>query len=121
MEHGPRLCLLEYDERFEVFEEFVRYDFKKPVQLRAELRGTFDRILVDPPYHSEECLRKCEILRVSGVAGIADTVCSREHGQVAFDRWCRIATGHSLHGRKPGGRRLGEQFGDKTYDVRHHA
>lgn len=63
MEEGegvPRVVLLEYDERFEVFEEFVRFDFEKPAMLPGGLEGGFDRILVDPPYHSGDCLRKCE-------------------------------------------------------------
>jgi 16S rRNA G966 N2-methylase RsmD len=60
MDDAPRIWLLEYDERFEVFEEFVRYDFEKPCQLPAGLRGGMDMVLVDPPYHSGDCARKCE-------------------------------------------------------------
>jgi hypothetical protein len=48
----PRIQLLEFDERFEVFEEFIHYDFEKSLQLPIELK--------DPPYHSEDCQRKCE-------------------------------------------------------------
>jgi hypothetical protein len=60
VDDAPRVWLLEYDERFEVFEEFVRYDFEKPFLLPVGLRGGMDRVLVDPPYHSEDCARKCE-------------------------------------------------------------
>jgi 16S rRNA G966 N2-methylase RsmD len=56
----PRVVLLEFDERFEVFEEWVRFDFEKPEGLPRGLEGGFDAVLVDPPYHSEDCARKCE-------------------------------------------------------------
>jgi 16S rRNA G966 N2-methylase RsmD len=61
VEDAPRICLLEFDERFEVFEEFVRFDFEKPLLLPGGLEGSFDCLLVDPPYHSEDCVRKCEL------------------------------------------------------------
>jgi hypothetical protein len=32
-EEQPRLCLLEFDKRFEVFNEFVFYDFNEPFKL----------------------------------------------------------------------------------------
>lgn len=54
-----RICLLEYDDRFEVLEGFVRYDFNRPSDLPPDLEHVFDRILIDPPYHSKECLLKC--------------------------------------------------------------
>jgi|TARA_R110002003_G_scaffold115_2_gene9950 methylase of polypeptide subunit release factors len=49
---------LEYDERFAVFKEFVRYDFEKAIQLPAEMKGSFDRIICDPPFLSEDCQTK---------------------------------------------------------------
>ena len=55
----PSLCLLEYDKRFEVFgNDFVLYDFQKPLNLPAKLKGTFDRIICDPPFLSEDCQTK---------------------------------------------------------------
>jgi EEF1A lysine methyltransferase 1 len=54
----PQLKLLEYDERFAVFKEFERYDFQQPVKLSAELRGSFDRMICDPPFLSEDCQTK---------------------------------------------------------------
>jgi methylase of polypeptide subunit release factors len=41
-----------------VFKEFVHYDFEKAIQLPAELKGTFDRIIVDPPFLSDDCQTK---------------------------------------------------------------
>jgi hypothetical protein len=33
---GPKVWLLEFDKRFEVFEEFVFYDFNNPLKLPRE-------------------------------------------------------------------------------------
>ncbi|XP_043929124.1 EEF1A lysine methyltransferase 1 isoform X2 [Protopterus annectens] len=54
------VCLLEYDQRFSVFgEEFVFYDYNKPLNLPENLKvKSFDLVIADPPYLSEECLRK---------------------------------------------------------------
>ncbi|CAA9965784.1 n-6 adenine-specific dna methyltransferase 2 [Pyrenophora teres f. maculata] len=35
----PQIKLLEFDERFAVFKEFVRYDFEKAIQLPAEMKA----------------------------------------------------------------------------------
>ncbi|KAF1843827.1 uncharacterized protein K460DRAFT_418824 [Cucurbitaria berberidis CBS 394.84] len=57
----PQIKLLEYDERFAVFKEFVRYDFEKAIQLPVELRGTFDAIICDPPFLSQDCQTKAAL------------------------------------------------------------
>ncbi|KJZ76184.1 hypothetical protein HIM_04266 [Hirsutella minnesotensis 3608] len=57
----PRLVLLEHDERFGVFPEFVFYDFQQPLNLPAELKGTMDRIICDPPFLSEDCQTKAAL------------------------------------------------------------
>jgi hypothetical protein len=55
----PKLCLLEYDRRFEVVgPDFEFYDFAHPLRLSAELKGRFDRIICDPPFLSEHCQTK---------------------------------------------------------------
>jgi len=36
-EEGPTIYLLEFDERFGVFDEFVFYDFHNPLKLPREL------------------------------------------------------------------------------------
>lgn len=55
----PRLCLLEYDKRFEVVgPDFIYYDFQEPLRLPANLKGAFDRIICDPPFLSEDCQAK---------------------------------------------------------------
>ncbi|KAL7619951.1 Protein-lysine N-methyltransferase efm5 [Parahypoxylon ruwenzoriense] len=60
-EESPRpkkMYLLEHDRRFAVFPEFVFYDFQQPVKLPAELKGSVDRIICDPPFLSEDCQTK---------------------------------------------------------------
>ncbi|KAF2702700.1 hypothetical protein K504DRAFT_419905 [Pleomassaria siparia CBS 279.74] len=54
----PQIKLLEFDERFAVFKEFVQYDFEKPMRLPVELKGSFDRIIADPPFLSQDCQTK---------------------------------------------------------------
>ena len=52
--------LLEYDRRLEIYgDNFVFYNYKKPLVLPEKLaERSFDVVVVDPPYLSEECLRK---------------------------------------------------------------
>lgn len=57
----PEICLLEYDERFGVFKEFVKYDFEQPTRLPSQLKGRFDRIICDPPFLSEDCQMKAAL------------------------------------------------------------
>ncbi|PSN62849.1 hypothetical protein BS50DRAFT_130930 [Corynespora cassiicola Philippines] len=57
----PHITLLEYDDRFGVFKEFVKYDFQHAIKLPAELKGSFDRIIVDPPFLSEDCQTKAAL------------------------------------------------------------
>lgn len=55
----PMVNLLEYDSRFEVFgQDFFSYDFQQPLKLSPSLKGAFDRIIVDPPFLSEDCQTK---------------------------------------------------------------
>uniref|UniRef100_A0A6J0UAQ4 EEF1A lysine methyltransferase 1 n=1 Tax=Pogona vitticeps TaxID=103695 RepID=A0A6J0UAQ4_9SAUR len=53
-------CLLEYDKRFSVYgAQYVFYDYNNPLDLPANLVAhSFDIVLADPPYLSEECLSK---------------------------------------------------------------
>ncbi|KAK7727865.1 Protein-lysine N-methyltransferase efm5 [Diaporthe eres] len=54
----PILTLLEHDYRFGVFSEFLFYDFMQPVKLPANLKGSVDRIICDPPFLSDDCQTK---------------------------------------------------------------
>lgn len=58
-EERPKIWLLEYDKRFEVFkDEFVFYDFKNPLKLPPSMKASIDHIIVDPPFLSEDCQTK---------------------------------------------------------------
>lgn len=52
--------VLEYDRRFAVYgDDFVFYDYKDPLRLPAGVAAaSFDVVLADPPYLSQECLSK---------------------------------------------------------------
>ncbi|EPE26945.1 putative N-6 adenine-specific DNA methyltransferase 2 [Glarea lozoyensis ATCC 20868] len=55
----PKVWLLEYDKRFEVFkDEFLFYDFKFPLKLPPNMVKTVDRFIIDPPFLSEDCQTK---------------------------------------------------------------
>ncbi|KAE8627532.1 hypothetical protein XENTR_v10007036 [Xenopus tropicalis] len=51
--------LLEYDQRFAIYgDDFVFYDYNEPLKLPESLeQSSFDIVIADPPYLSEECLR----------------------------------------------------------------
>lgn len=54
------VVLLEYDRRFEVYgNNFLFYDYKDPLNLPERLqKHSFDLVVADPPFLSEECLQK---------------------------------------------------------------
>ncbi|XP_048834747.1 EEF1A lysine methyltransferase 1 [Brienomyrus brachyistius] len=54
------VVLLEYDNRFSVYgDEFVFYDYTNPLCLPAQINSqSFDIVIADPPYLSQECLSK---------------------------------------------------------------
>ncbi|CCT67460.1 probable NADH2 dehydrogenase (ubiquinone) 40K chain [Fusarium fujikuroi IMI 58289] len=58
IEDRPKLVLFEHDHRFSVFPEFVFYDFQRPLQLPAHLKGSLDSIIIDPPFFSNDCQTK---------------------------------------------------------------
>lgn len=57
-EEIPKMYLLEFDERFSIFPEFVFYDFQKPFKLPVSMKGSIDYIICDPPFLSEDCQTK---------------------------------------------------------------
>ncbi|XP_036155418.1 EEF1A lysine methyltransferase 1 isoform X2 [Myotis myotis] len=52
--------LFEYDRRFSIYgEEFIFYDYNNPLDFPVNIaHHSFDIVIADPPYLSEECLRK---------------------------------------------------------------
>lgn len=58
---GPQntVHLLEYDKRFSVYgDNFIYYDYNTPLELPAHFKTSYDLIIADPPFLSEECLTK---------------------------------------------------------------
>ncbi|CAG8504047.1 10877_t:CDS:2 [Cetraspora pellucida] len=58
------IYLFEFDTRFDIYgSDFFRYDYKTPTEFRdcSKLRNTFDFIVVDPPFLSEDCFTKTMI------------------------------------------------------------
>lgn len=57
---GVSAVLLEFDRRFAAYgDEFVFYDYNNPLCLPEDLLPqSFDIVIADPPYLSEECLSK---------------------------------------------------------------
>ncbi|KAK6363072.1 hypothetical protein TWF730_000518 [Orbilia blumenaviensis] len=85
--------LFEYDNRFTLFgPEFTFYDFNEPLKLPLKFKGFFDRVLVDPPFLSEECQTKAAITVrwlakswtgiVGGNTGRPDGVGSRQEHRI---------------------------------------
>ncbi|CAM1503744.1 Fc.00g013350.m01.CDS01 [Cosmosporella sp. VM-42] len=56
----PKLVLFEHDDRFNVFPEFVYYDYQQPLKLPVELKGSLSRLIVDPPFFNNDCQTKCQ-------------------------------------------------------------
>ncbi|KAJ0173451.1 hypothetical protein K1T71_010600 [Dendrolimus kikuchii] len=53
------LTLLEYDRRFEVHApDFIYYDYNNPEKLPPDTHGSYDLVVADPPFLSEECITK---------------------------------------------------------------
>ncbi|XP_028643038.1 EEF1A lysine methyltransferase 1 [Grammomys surdaster] len=52
--------IFEYDRRFAIYrDEFIFYDYNHPLDLPEGIAAhSFDIVVADPPYLSEECLRK---------------------------------------------------------------
>ncbi|CAL8577702.1 Protein-lysine N-methyltransferase efm5 [Xanthoria parietina] len=65
MDQAPRMSLLEFDQRFSMFKEFVHYDFQSPTKLPGDFKAAYDRILCDPPFLSADCQTKGAFLDMS--------------------------------------------------------
>ncbi|CAJ0571524.1 unnamed protein product, partial [Mesorhabditis spiculigera] len=63
------LRLFEYDDRFRIKypDEYINFDYRSPLLLPEDLRNTFDLVIADPPFLSDECLVKtCQSVRLLG-------------------------------------------------------
>nr|CAD7197756.1 unnamed protein product [Timema douglasi] len=54
-----QVVLFEYDHRFAVYgQDFIFYDYNSPLEVPKHLEKSFDLVVADPPFLSEECLTK---------------------------------------------------------------
>lgn len=64
-EMKPDTCTvkcLEFDTRFKIYgEDFQFYDYKEPLNLPVDWKQSFDFVIADPPFLSEECLCKTAV------------------------------------------------------------
>jgi hypothetical protein len=98
----PQVKLLEYDERFAVFKEFVRYDFEKAVQLPAELKGSFDAIVCDPPFLSQDCQTKGIDQTASLLESLLTKYSRSDRAMAGKVLDTRVMSPHSMHWRTYG-------------------
>lgn len=54
----PLIKLFEFDRGFNVYEDFVYYDYNEIRGIPEGLHHTFDVLVIDPPFLSEECQMK---------------------------------------------------------------
>lgn len=58
-EQDVNVKLFEFDKRFSALKpDFIFYDYNDPLNLSLEYKNSFDVIIADPPFLSEECLTK---------------------------------------------------------------
>ncbi|XP_014472108.1 PREDICTED: protein-lysine N-methyltransferase N6AMT2 [Dinoponera quadriceps] len=59
---GREIKLFEYDSRFQVFgADFIRYDYKFPLDVPRDMTRRFDLVIADPPFLSDDCLTKTAV------------------------------------------------------------
>ena len=59
---GQQVTLFEYDERFKVFgSDFIPYNYKFPLDIARDMSNSYDLVIADPPFLSDECLTKTAV------------------------------------------------------------
>jgi hypothetical protein len=58
VEERAESAVLDYDRQWEGERGFHFYDFNEPESIPADIQGTFDMVVIDPPFVQEECWRK---------------------------------------------------------------
>ncbi|XP_013135479.1 PREDICTED: protein-lysine N-methyltransferase n6amt2 [Papilio polytes] len=57
--HRASVTLFEFDRRFEVHApDFIFYDYNHPDKLPPDIEGSYNLVVADPPFLSEECVTK---------------------------------------------------------------
>ena len=83
--------LLEYDRRFEIYgDNFVFYDYNNPLNLPGKLaEHSFDMVIADPPFLSDECLRKT-LQTVSFLAKRKILLCTGKYAMFSLLCYCGV-------------------------------
>ncbi|XP_036601588.1 EEF1A lysine methyltransferase 1 [Trichosurus vulpecula] len=95
------VCILEYDKRFAVYgEEFIYYDYNDPLNLPEKLTPhSFDIVIADPPYLSEECLRKTaetiKYLTQGKILLCTGAIMEKEAAELLGVKMCRFIPKHT--------------------------
>ncbi|WKX99703.1 hypothetical protein Q1695_014518 [Nippostrongylus brasiliensis] len=90
------VSLFEYDDRFakKFPEAFIHYDYRHPLSVPEELKGSFDIVIADPPFLADECLLKtAQTVRLLAKPNAKIILCT---GAVMEDRAKRILNLHRL-------------------------
>ncbi|KAM3959306.1 EEF1A lysine methyltransferase 1 [Aphomia sociella] len=93
------VTLLEYDRRFEVHSpDFIFYDYNTPEKLPPETFKSYDLVVADPPFLSEECITKTS-QTIKLLAKDKIVVCTgaimREHVEKLLDlKLCKFQPRH---------------------------
>lgn len=53
-----KCCLFEFDTIWAKDKGFQKYDFNKPLDVKEAIRGTFDMVVIDPPFITHDCWEK---------------------------------------------------------------
>ncbi|XP_017758697.1 PREDICTED: protein-lysine N-methyltransferase n6amt2, partial [Eufriesea mexicana] len=57
-----QVTLFEYDERFKIYgHDFISYNYKFPLNIPRDMSNSYDLVIADPPFLSDECLTKIAV------------------------------------------------------------
>ncbi|VDN02489.1 unnamed protein product [Thelazia callipaeda] len=106
-----KVTLFEYDTRFATKfpEEFVFYDYRKPLEIPEFYHNAFDLIIIDPPFLSDECLIKIAqtVQFLSRFTGTKILVCT---GLVMADLVKKLFNAHKCEFRPSHKHNLANEF-----------
>ncbi|XP_021721277.1 EEF1A lysine methyltransferase 1-like [Chenopodium quinoa] len=102
--------LLEYDTRFEQYgNDFTFYDYNLPEDLPQTMKHAYQIIVADPPYLSEECLKKVA-LTIPFLAKPEKNFLLLLTGEVQRDRASKFLGLHPCGFRPEHSSKLGNEF-----------
>ncbi|EDL36169.1 RIKEN cDNA 2510005D08, isoform CRA_b [Mus musculus] len=93
--------IFEYDRRFAIYgDEFIFYDYNHPLELPERIAAhSFDLVVADPPYLSEECLRKTsetiQFLTRGKILLCTGAIMEEQAAQLLGVKMCKFIPEHS--------------------------